>query len=113
MSPASTEVETVTLGEVNRNVTRLADQVEALSKAVADYPKWPDIKRIEQQQKEAIEGVALAAKAEVAAVVKVATVQHAAFEERIVALESWVKWAGRTILGSLATGAVALLFVLR
>lgn len=100
MSPASTEVETVTLGEVNRNVSRLADQMRELTNAVADYPKWPDIKRIEQQQNDAR-----------AAVVKVAEEQHAAMESRIEVLESWQAWAGRSILGALIGGAVALLFV--
>lgn len=100
MSPANVEVETVTLGEVNRNVSRLADQMRELTAAVADYPKWPDIKRIEQQQNN-----------ERTAVVKVAEEQHAAMESRIQVLESWQTWAGRSILGALIAGAVALLFV--
>lgn len=100
MSPANVEVETVTLGELNRNVNRLADQMTKLTEAVADYPKWPDIKRIEQQQKDAL-----------AAVVKVAAEQHTAMESRIDVLESWQTWAGRSIIGALIVGAVGLLFV--
>ena len=101
MSPASTEVETVTLGELNRNVNRLSDQMTKLTEAVSANPTWPDIKRIEQQQNDARP-----------AVVKVAEEQHAAMESRIQVLESWQTWAGRSILGALIAGAVALLFVL-
>lgn len=100
MSPASTEVETVTLGELNRTLNRVATTVDEMRKEVTEYPKWPDIKRIEQQQDAARN-----------AVVKLANEQHKAMESRIEVLESWQTWAGRSILGALIAGAVALLYV--
>lgn len=84
MSPANVEVETVTLGEVNRNVNRLADQVTLLSTAVADYPKWPDVKRVED-----------------------------GLSRRIASLEAWVKWAGRSIIGAVIVSGVGALIVTR
>ncbi|MFF5793971.1 hypothetical protein ACFY5D_18155 [Paeniglutamicibacter sp. NPDC012692] len=80
MSPVSTEAETVTLGEVNRNLIKLTEQVTNLANAVAGRPEWADLKRIET-----------------------------ALEKRIASLESWVKWAGRTIIGALIVAAVGLL----
>lgn len=87
MQPASTEVETVTLGEVNRNLIKLTEQVTMLATAVAGRPEWADLKRIEQSNEK----------------------QLTPLDARVSSLESWVKWAGRTIIGALIGSAIALL----
>ena len=64
MPPAETAE--VTLGEVNRNVERLAGVVDRLSQQIADYPKWSDVSRIEQNligRISSLEDAAKAAKA--------------------------------------------------
>lgn len=89
MPPTSTDVDTVTLGEVNRNVSRLFDKVEELTKTVGDYPKWADIRRIE------------AAEAE----------RHNTLAAEVNQLRNWQTWAIRCILGALIAGAITALFV--
>lgn len=83
MPPTSTEAD-VSLGEVNRNVNRLFDKVEELNKTVSDYPKWQDIRRIED-----------------------------ALAQRIDALEGWKTWTIRCILGALIVGAITALFLVK
>lgn len=89
MPPTNTDVDTVTLGEVNRNVSRLFDKVEELTKTVGDYPKWADIHRIEASEAE----------------------RHDMLAKEVEALKNWQTWAIRCILGALIAGAITALFV--
>ena len=59
----TTQTAEVTLGEVNRNVERLAGVVDRLSQQISDYPKWSDMSRIEQNLIERISSLEDAAKA--------------------------------------------------
>lgn len=81
--PPDSDLDTVTLGEVNRNVKAMATQVSALSTAIATYPRWPDITRIESN-----------------------------LAKRIESLESWRTWTNCTIIGALLVAGVGALIKL-
>ena len=90
MPPNTVETEAVTLGEVNRNVSRLFDKVEELTKTVSDFPRWQDIRRIEAAEEQ----------------------RHNTLAAEVESLRNWQTWAIRCILGALITGALAALFML-
>lgn len=91
MPPTSTETEAVTLGEVNRNVSRLSEQMAELTKTVSDRPTWHDLRRMEEATAD----------------------RHKTLADEVASLRNWQTWAIRAILGALIIGGVGLLFVVK
>lgn len=99
MTPPTDEV---TLGEVARKVDDLASKMDTLATAVADRPSWQDIRRMERTGDEKL-----------AAAVKQHEIVTRSQDHRINTLEAWQQWAGRLVMGGIATSIIGAYFVLK
>lgn len=79
----------VTLGEVGRKVDSLAESVKGLASKVDERPNWQDLKRVED----------------------VWQAKHDAQTKDIAAMSSWQTWAGRLMLGGVATAILGVVLV--
>lgn len=94
--------EDVTLGELNRKLDSLTGSVQSLTDKLDNYPRWPDVQRIERQWQEKLD----------AAVAQRETVTGG-ITQRIADLESWQTWAARIIIGLVIAGVITAFFVFK
>lgn len=87
MSP----IDEVTIGEVSRKLDRLAGDVKGIAETLGDRPTWRDVNRVEAGLKASI----------------------AELDKRVVKLEDWQTWAIRIILGTIITGIIAAIFIIK
>ncbi len=99
MTPPTEEV---TLGEVSRKLDGLVDSVKAITERLDQYPRWPDLKRIEDQWHEKLEAAVLQRELAITEATR-----------RIAELESWQLWAARIVIGAVVSAVIAAFFIIK
>lgn len=94
--------EEVTLGEVSRKLDGLVESVRSITDRLDQYPRWPDLKRIEDQWQEKLEAAVLQRELAIAEATR-----------RIAELESWQLWAARIVIGAVVSGVIAAFFIIK
>lgn len=92
----------VTLGELNRKIDGVAGAVKDLTDKLDNYPRWPDVKRIEEQLGRNLR----------AAIEQRDTVVDG-LKLRITDLEAWQAWALRIVVGLVISGVIAAFFIFK
>lgn len=92
----------VTLGEVGRKVDDLARNVESLAANMAERPSWPDVRRIERGWEDRLTAAG-----------KQNEIVARTHERQINTLVAWQTWAGRLVMGGVASAVIGAVFVFR